>query len=107
MTYEQCTGWQKVEDIQAETIQLEIGSMQIFQDRHANTVREELSVSVSHHQYRIGSLVFSSFALMAGFIDIYLFLVDNSYPFHPYLGLAFCVGGGFLLATTILAIKGK
>ena len=89
----------------AEAIEVEIGVMEVLQPRYFPTA--ELPVSISYPRYRTRSLVFSSFALAVGLLDLYAFLFENTYLFHPYFGGALCIGGGFLLATTVLAIRGK
>lgn len=56
---------------------------------------------------RVITLVLSSFAIAGGLFDIALFLFNGTYLFHPYFALTIFIGGSFLLATTMLAVKGK
>ena len=56
---------------------------------------------------RVTTLVLSSFAIAIALFNIALFLLNGSYLFHPYFALTILTAGSFLLATTILAIKGK
>lgn len=77
----------------------------IYSDEHASII--EIPVELSGNSYRIKSLLFSSFSLSMGVIDLYMFLFQNIYIFHPYFAVALCIGGTALLASTILAIRGK
>ena len=56
---------------------------------------------------RVTTLVLSSFAITSGLFDIALFLFNDNYLFHPYFALTILVAGSFLLATTVLAVRGK
>lgn len=67
----------------------------------------DIIVSSSHAKIRATTLILSSFAIAIGLFDVVLFLFNNSYLFHPYFAMTIFVAGSFLLATTMLAIKGK
>ena len=66
-----------------------------------------VTIEASYVRYRVRSLVFSSISLTIGLLDLYLFLSNDILLFHPYFGLILTIGGAFLLATTVLAIRGK
>jgi len=67
----------------------------------------DIIVSSSDTKIRATTLVFSSFTIAIGLFDMALFLFNGSYLFHPYFALTIFVAGSFLLATTMLVVKGK
>lgn len=67
----------------------------------------DIIVSSSSAKIRVTTLIFSTFAIAIGLFDVALFVFNGSYLFHPYFALTIFIAGSFLLATTMLAIKGK
>lgn len=91
-----------------QTIELGMGGiLEVYTVELSKTQELSIPIGISAPRFRTRTLVFSSSALMAGILDLYGYLFVGTYIFHPYFAFALSIAGGFLLATTILAIKGK
>ncbi len=93
------------QESQERTIDFDDGAISVT--IHKLEEMTDIIVSSNHTKIRITTLILSSFAIAIGLFDVVLFLLNNSYLFHPYFAMTIFVAGSFLLATTILTIRGK
>ena len=90
----------------SEFFELETASLSIAIGQSALPVLD-ITTGQALSSVRIGSIIFSAFALSGGIFDLALFLSTENFLLHPYFDLILIIGGFFLLLTTILALKGK